>query len=138
MGLAEYVNAHFQMLGLGSGAIRYCRATADGTYEMLASMPDTIWRLADCFDHPDPTTHDDECASERLALLDDNGDANDFEATCLFNDKHYALGMGDGIFDTYADVVREFPSIEWQYRTGATEPTWEFHTCDEVPWIEIP
>jgi hypothetical protein len=140
-GIADYVNQHFRMLGLGTGEIRYCRAKPDGTYEAASSAPGTEWRvIVPGGEHPDPTTHDNEYGSERLAMVDGNGDGNAYEATCLFNSTYYAL-TGDGVFSasTPEEVVETaFGSdVEWQWRTG-TSPDYMFHECTEAPWTEAP
>jgi len=136
-GLADYVNKHFQMLGLGGGAIRYCHANPDGTYAAASSPVDTQWRtIVPGTGHPDPTTHDDDYIYERLAHVDGNGNANAYEATCLFTGYHYALGVG--IFTNAKDVVKTaFTSVEWQYRVGTSTP-YTFLTCMEDPWVEAP
>ncbi|OHB54455.1 MAG: hypothetical protein A2173_10960 [Planctomycetes bacterium RBG_13_44_8b] len=137
-GIARYVNSHFQMLGLtDTEVIRYCHATSSGTYIASSTDPGTIWRsIALDVNHPMPTTHDDYYASERLAHIDGNGNPNAYEATCLFNGYHYALGVG--IFTTAEDVVEAaFTSVEWQYRVGSNPP-YTFLTCTEDPWVEAP
>lgn len=137
-GLAKYVNVHFQMLGLGAGIIKYCRAKPDGSYEATSSAPSTEWRwIPDPnIGHPMPTTHDDEYQNERLAHLDGDGKANAYEATCFFNGFHYALGVSR-IRTTAKGVVQDaFTDIRWEYRTGTLPTTYIFHGCAELPWIE--
>ena len=109
-GLALYVDKHFQMLGLGAGETQFCRARPDGTFEATSSIPPSYERLI--VGHPDPTSHDDFSTRESLTLWDGSTppQPNAFEATCLFNEKHYALGVG--IFATPKAVVKAaFPSI---------------------------
>lgn len=139
-GLAKYVDAHFQILGLGAGAIRFCRAKPDGTYEANASAegPETEWRtIVPGTGHPSPTTHDDEYPSERLAHIDGDGNANAYEATCLFDGHYYALGVSRDETTAKGVVWDAFTSVQWQYRTGASDP-YTFHECTEDPWVEAP
>ena len=139
-GLARYVNRHFQMLGLtNTEVIRYCHAKPDGTYSAASSPVATQWRMiVPGTGHPDPTTHDNDYIYERLVHIDGDGNPNNYEATCLFNGYHYALGVGVGKFATAEDVVEAaFTSVDWQYRIGTSSP-YTFLTCTEDPWVEAP
>jgi hypothetical protein len=134
-GLALYVNAHFQMLGIGLGEVRYCYAMPEGGYNESVFEPLSHWRVIQpgIDGHPDPTVHDDGYYKERFAMVDGGNKGNNYEATCYFESNHYALGVGRG-FTTAEQVVNTaFVSVEWQYRTGS-EPPYTFHACDEVPW----
>jgi len=134
-GLAMYVNAHFQMLGLGAGEIRYCHALLGGGYSDPTTDPGTQWRpiTPGTGGHPDPTTHDDEFGQERLVMIDGHGDANVYETTCYFVGQHYALGVGRGYTTAQEVVTVSFSSVQWQYRTGYEEP-YTFHTCTQALW----
>ena len=141
-GLADYVNKHFQMLGLGAGVIRFCHAKADGTFEASSSPVSTTRTVVPGAEHPDPTTHDDYSTTEGLVRWDGSTPpgANNYEATCLFNSKHYALGVG--IFTTAKDVVKtSFTSISWEFVAiddPGPPPTYKWETCTEAPWVEAP
>jgi len=141
-GIADYVNKNFQMLGLGAGEISYCHAKPDGTYEATTSLIPPTRRAVAGGGHPYPTVHGAFNSQETLVHWDGSNPpgANDFEATCFFNNKHYALGVG--IFTTAKDVVKtSFTSISWEY-VGIDNPgppeTYKFKTCTEVPWVEAP
>lgn len=136
-GLAMFVNVHFQMLGLGSGSYRFCRAKSDGTYEAATSPVGTVWRtIVPGVGHPDPTSHDNDYGSERLQMIDGNGNGNNYEATCFFDGNHYALGVGRGHVTAQQVVNAAFTDVAWQYRTG-TGP-YVFHKCTEDPWAPAP
>ena len=140
-GLADYVDKHFQMLGLGAGAIRYCHANPDGTYA-ASSSPISQSRTLPFAGHSDPTTHDDYNPDEGLIHWDGSTPpgANNYEATCLFNGYHYALGVEK--FTTAKDVVKAaFTSISWEYvalDSPGPPPTYKWSTCTDVPWVEGP
>ena len=141
-GLARYINRHFQMLGLtDTEVIRYCHAKPDGTYAASTS-PISQSRTLPFAGHPDPTTHDDYSTDESLVHWDGSTPpgANNYEATCLFNGYHYALGVGK--FTTAKDVVKAaFTSISWEYvalDSPGPPPTYKWSTCTDVPWVEAP
>jgi len=137
-GVALFLNKHFEMLGLGSGTIKFCHAKPDGTYDDPTTMPDTEWRpIVPGTGHPDPTTHDDEFGYERLVMVDGDGNANAFEATVWFEGNYYALPFTRSETTAKGLVTSVFIAIEWQYRTGTSEP-YTFHTCTEYPWVEAP
>ena len=141
-GLADYVDKHFQMLGLGGGTIRYCRAKPDGTYAAESSPVGAPTRTLPFTGHPSPTLHDDYNPTETLIHWDGSTPpgANNYEATCLFNNYHYALGVGK--FTTAKDVVTSaFTSISWEYvalDSPGPPPTYKWSTCTDVPWVEAP
>ena len=138
-GLARFVNAHFAMLGLGSGDIRYCRAEPDGTYEAETDIRDSdVREIVPGEGHPDPTTHNHDCTYELLVMIDGDDERNNFEAACLFDGYFYALGVGRD-FTTAKEVVKAAfgDNIEWQYATGK-EGSYIFHECTEDPWVEKP
>jgi hypothetical protein len=141
-GIANFVNKHFQMLGLGAGDIRFCHAKPDGTSEASSSPVSTLRTIVPGAEHPDPTTHDDYSTSEGLVHWDGSTPpgANNYEATCLFNSKHYALGVG--IFTTAKGVVKtSFASISWEcvvLDDPGPPPTCKWETCAEAPWVEAP
>ena len=140
-GLAKYVNKHFEMLGIGSGVYRYCHAKPDGTYAASTSAISQS-RTLPFAGHPNPTTHDDYNADESLVHWDGSTPpgANNYEATCLFNGYHYALGVGK--LTTAKDVVKAaFTSISWEYvalDSPGPPPTYKWSTCTDVPWVEAP
>ena len=81
--------------------------------------------------------HDDEYGSERLVHIDGDGNANAYEATCLFNTYHYALGVSRDETTAKGVVWDSFTAVQWEYRTGASSP-YTFHECTEDPWTEAP
>lgn len=135
-GHAIFVNAHFQMLGLGAGQIKYCYAKPDGTYsaddDKLGFQSRSVANTNPA--HPANTTHDDVALMERLAMIDSNGNANTYQAACLFNGYFYVLGYGR-MHTSARDVVQAtFVEIAWQYRTSIAPDTWS--NCYVAPWIE--
>lgn len=138
-GLADYVNKHFQMLGLGAGVIRYCQANANGTFSAYSVMvsPPTRSCTPGSNGHPNPTTHDDVSTLESLIHRDGNGGPNNFEATCLFNSTHYALGVTYSLFAK--DIVMTAfppPQIRWEFVTVLSPIT--FQSCSINPWAPAP
>lgn len=142
-GLADYLNKHFQMLGLGAGQIMFCHANANGTYSASTNIVDSATRvIANVAGHNMPTSHDDYNSEESLIHWDASTPpgANAFEATCYFNSSHYALGVD--VFSSAEEVVEgSFESISWEYVivTDWGPPIiggWD--TCTEVPWVEAP
>ncbi len=136
-GLAVFINKHFQLLGLGEGVIKYCRALPEGTYaaqDTGSSYNRTI--TGGLYYHPSPTTHSAISPTEFLCHLDGGENPNNYEATCLFNGKYYAVGVG--VFDTPRDVVTtSFGLINWFYSVSSNPP-WHLDSCDIYPWEESP
>ncbi|MGC1272604.1 MAG: hypothetical protein WBC44_02765 [Planctomycetaceae bacterium] len=134
-GLAFFVSKHFEMLGLGAGEIRYCHATAAGGY--AAPLNFTVPTRTIGAEHPAGTAHNDHSLEEEIGHVDGNGGINNFEATCFFNGKHYALGVG--AFSTAKEVVKTaftvggVLQIYWFYSDASG---WE--KCTEAPWVEAP
>jgi len=143
-GLAKFINAHFSMLGLGSGKIVYCRVTPDGDYigsdnDVGLSRPCTDG----CFGHLETTHHDDLNVSEFLWMIDRSGNANNFEAACLFNGQYFAVGVG--VYNSPKEVViKSFGgplNIGWFYFAIQPPPNVIVNVkylskCGIQPWIE--
>jgi len=130
-GLAMYIDAHFQMLGLGSGEIRYCWAKADGTctYDTTGVLHYQK-RYFPITGHSSPTTHDDDASHERLQMMDATPVCNNYEATCYFNSTYYALvGTHDGRYTGPYNVVTSCFSTAWYYWNGSS-----WIACSEIPW----
>jgi hypothetical protein len=128
------------MLGLGAGVIKYCRADIDtnnptGPGIYVAADAEDRGRERQCvpgqWGHQAGTTHDDIKLLEPLFHIDANGVPNYYEATCFFNSKYYAVGVG--VFNTPRAVVEACfsPSqIGWHFWTGQTS----ISPCNLFPW----
>ena len=130
-GLAIYIQKHFEMLGLGTGGIRYCWAKADGTctYDTWGVVHNQR-RNFPVAGHSSPTTHDDVFLYERLRMIDAGSIWNNYEATCYFNGTYYALlGDYDGRFSSPYNVVTSCFSTAWYYWNASS-----WVGCPEVPW----
>ena len=141
-GLALFVSKHFAMLGLGAGTIKYCHATAAGKYVAADASPGDIRRTIGA-EHPGATTHDDHNTLENLIHWDGSTPPgnNRFEATCLLNGWHYALGVGK--YNTAKGVVVAAfgTTINWNYvaiDAVGPPPTYKWANCAEAPWAEVP
>ncbi len=132
-GLAMYINAHFQMVGLyqDDGDIRYCYAKADGTctYGNEGGWH-TETRDFPIEGHSSPTTHDDVLSYEKLRMVDGEGRANNYEATCYYGNLYYYLnGNYEARGISAEDVVTTCFYVDWYYHDG-----WAWQLCSEVPW----
>ena len=134
-GVANFLSAHFEMLGLGGGTIRYCYAKADGTYEAKADPP-PLMQYRDIV--PGGTSGRDKYYSkERLAMIANNV-VNKYEATVYLNEYYYALGVSRDK-KTPKEVVKDaFSSnIEWQYVVGYDEEgNYKWVRSPVDPWVE--
>lgn len=134
-GLAMFVMAHFQMVGLSGSQVVYCYAKEDA-YRLQPGDPNDI-ALADST--PDsgavPSPHRSPAdapphgpnsphnaykilgfwpVGEWLFMPDQYGDFNLYEATCLFSGKYFALG--EGVYSSAREVVSDiFPNTNWFY-----------------------
>lgn len=133
---SDFINKHFQMLGLGNGDIKFCRAMANGTYAALDSGQAVTRPCGPGQSgHPNPTTHDDDAPAEILYHLDGGNVPNHYEAASLFNSKYYAVGVG--VFATPKDVVKtSFGTINWFYSVNS--PPHNVGECTITPWVEAP
>jgi len=139
-GLAMFVAAHFDMLGLTGSSIRYCYAKADGTcaYDLVGTTHNER-RSFPVAGHATPTTHDDDRDYERLLMVDGGDNVNYYEATCYYNGWYYFL-VGDscGRQSSPFDVVDQCFSVDWYYwDDDATEQPGgleKWLKCTEVPW----
>jgi hypothetical protein len=126
------------MLGLGSGEIVLCTATADGYYIERESPGFPGARvLAGTIGHPRPTSHDDHIPWEELGFLDGADEYNQFEATLKFEGYHYALSFSRNK-TTAKDLLNVvFPrGPKWFYK-GGTPPALNAVLCtDPPPWLE--
>lgn len=126
-GLAIFVCRHFAMLGLGSGTLNYCHATAtNGTYAGGTTFNEpTRSGAAGSNGHPTGVNH----GTEYLTHYDGNGGANRFEATCFFDGWHWALGLSKCKKATAEEVVLwafgNPPDIKWTHGGVA---------CPYNPW----
>jgi len=139
-GHALFVNAHFAMLGLGEGNVKYCYADKDGTYQASDEAVSLQERQIASTDPPHPanTTHDDLSFVERLHMVDSAGNLNNFEASLLFNNYYYVLGFGRNYTSPEAVVKDVFVEVNWYYKnhdTGSDQTDWR-GICTVSPWIE--
>jgi len=134
-GLAMYINAHFMMLGLGEGEIRYCYAKADGTcaYETESFIHDER-RYNPVPGHDPNTNHFDICSYEML-IMSDGVHANNYQSTCYHSETsvYYALvGNNTARWFSPADVVTSLFYMIWIY----VEDEDVYVDCPEVPWSQ--
>jgi hypothetical protein len=135
-GLAMYVNAHFEMLGLGSGTLIYCYATSAGLYAGTPTYAAQTRAVEiGAGKHIATTVHDDLSGIETLTHFDGSTPpgANNFEATLLFAGEYYALGVGTGIFATPKEVVEASfgANIVWRF----VDAGWVWGNCGVIPWV---
>jgi hypothetical protein len=145
-GLAKYVNVHFQMLGLGAGAIKFCHANADGTYSASDDPDGGVSRSCTSGNNGHTNnTHAVYNTAESLVHWDGSTPPgpNRYEATCFFNSYHYALPSCKK--STAKEVVRwafgNPPNIRWEYvdlDNPGPPPTYKWAHCDVNPWAEAP
>ena len=133
--LEIFLDAHFQLLGLGSGVLKYCYANADGTSTASTTAPSVTRSCVPGNNgHPSPTTAPHNTYNDNEALvLWAAGTPNSFEAVDAFNNLYYALG--EGIFATPSAVVNgSFSKIVWDFDNGNDTNNFGFTDCQYDSW----
>jgi hypothetical protein len=138
------------MVGLGGWGYRFCyalsdnyfldpndpRVYGDATYSTDPYEFDVKRRISWVAGHQMPTTHDDYDLDEYLIMTDGDDRSNNYEATCFFGNRYYALGVG--IFDTPIDVVSSAFKVEWYYADpNSSHPGSDLdglRACDSRPY----
>lgn len=132
-GVATLLGKHFSMVGMPTWERRFCYALADlyfldpnhdlnknahATYRTsYYNFPETPERTPTrTVGHANPTTHDDRGEPEYLWMVDGDGNRNNYEATCYFGGRYFALiGVNSTIWPNYTEVVADCFNTDWYY-----------------------
>lgn len=130
-GLALFVQAHFNMLGMGSGQIVYGMAKDDGSCEVQSSPPLDPFEPESRSSSHDGTQHG-ESQTEYLYMHDANNEFHNYEAALFFSNKLYALGFG--AYSSATEMMTNAFFIDWYYVGRDTNNVPTAFKCTIDPW----